>query len=1092
MGDVRLQREARLDRWIYAWLIILVLMLAVPACAISDGGDDGARSGRAINRAASFSDVVTRTVTCVVAPTSTPALVPSVSTPDPLPVLSAIVTQPAPAPTPFPDEREIVDAVLGVEANEHWTSHLVSGSFTAPGADERLALVGNIGDDDEVRSVVVGQAEDGWQLLGASEWRGAGFDSPPSFYLRPYLLDFDADGQQEVLDRYFRLHRGATIAADALYRWDGHALVPVWRAETIFDNRLADDRDVPQPYRQNYRAGWEWVDLDGDRLDDVLLKEHVTFYQSENPSGKGDEAVLGEEAWERAFRWDGEAFRPSAPGGPAATFAYVAMGDVWLWQDRSARPLGERHVRDIRWSPDGRRLAWWSRPPTGDGSPGAVLGIYDLELGTRQRFYLPGELVALRWTPGGRLAYTLAGGSLILLDLETGEQEAISAPSPGTWSPSGGQIAYERAGTLYVYDLLAGRERALLVPPGEGEAPAPVTIVDPAWSPRGDWIACRLFAADRTSAGVGLVAPDRAEPLHSDDLVMVLKEWETSDLQFDWSPDGSRLAVLTTDAHLGQRPAALYVANVPSSRYDPAGRLRWQKVLQLDVVTRNARLAWSPAGDHVALAVEDDVWEVPVGNQRVAVAGPQPGGVDERRGLLRASDRQWLAGSGQPQPSALNEAWLRRRFSIPASEWTVLEWAPDGSGFLAGLAWPYDEHLYWFPAHGGAATLLLAEALAEARWAPRPGSDDLPQPAMALVEHTEEVPLIHFIGGDGSGATVLARGAQYNGLFQVGGERVYHEKSYTGQYGSVSFVLSDVLEGCRSPAVSPDGNRLAWLCDDGPPDGRAMVDGTAEVHFQLMVADGQGRDLREVWTHVETGPDYRDVQLMHWREDGKVLYLSRPKYGAAWAYFDYNPGILALDVDTGKVMQVGDPDGVHDGLVSSDGNWLAQSMVAEWPSTGVSVTVRSLVDGVQHAVPCADGYAVAGDFSFSPDNTWLAWREWRGEPRGASILIRAMRLPDGVPFVVYRDIEPTAPRIGGWLRNDDLVLVYPMWAGGTGTYWQGDGGAGGPALANTTGGEDVSGDGLGGHSTVVSLPGTGPGSLLSPFTFLGVLDEVPY
>jgi hypothetical protein len=369
---------------------------------------------------------------------------------------------------------------------------------------------------------------------------------------------------------------------------------------------------------------------------------------------------------------------------------------------------------------------------------------------------------------------------------------------------------------------------------------------------------------------------------------------------------------------------------------------------------------------------------------------------------------------------------------------------------------------------------------------------------MAMVEHTEEVPLVHFVRGDGSDAVVVARGAHFNGSFQIGGGRIYHENSYTGQYGSVSFVFSDTLESCRSPVVSPDGGRLAWLCDDGPPDGRGMVDGTAKVHFKLMVADGRGRDLREVWNHVETGPDYRDVRLMHWREDGRVVYLSRAKYGAAWAYFDYNSGILALDVETGKVMQVGDSDGIHDGLVSSDGNWLAQSRVAEWPSTGVSITVRSLTDNVRHAVPCADGYVVAGEFSFSPDNTWLAWREWGRRSEEASIVIRAMRLPDGVPFTVHRAMEPAAARIGGWLRNDDLVLVHPMWAGGTGVYWQGEGGAGGPVLVNTSdvdarendGAEGVLDEHFGGHSTVVSLPGTGPGSLLSPFTFLGVLNEV--
>jgi hypothetical protein len=101
---------------------------------------------------------------------------------------------------------------------------------------------------------------------------------------------------------------------------------------------------------------------------------------------------------------------------------------------------------------------------------------------------------------------------------------------------------------------------------------------------------------------------------------------------------------------------------------------------------------------------------------------------------------------------------------------------------------------------------------------------------------------------------------------------------------------------------------------------------------------------------------------------------------------------------------------------------------------------------------------VAGDFSFSPENAWLAWREWASAPGGSEFAIRALRLPGGEPFTVYEDAEHLAPRIGGWLRRDDLVLVYPLREDGTGEY-----------------------------STVVTLPATGPGYPLSPFVFLGVL-----
>jgi hypothetical protein len=81
---------------------------------------------------------------------------------------------------------------------------------------------------------------------------------------------------------------------------------------------------------------------------------------------------------------------------------------------------------------------------------------------------------------------------------------------------------------------------------------------------------------------------------------------------------------------------------------------------------------------------------------------------------------------------------------------------------------------------------------------------------------------------------------------------------------------------------------------------------------------------------------------------------------------------------------------------------------------------------------------------------------------------------------VYREIEPAAPQIGGWLRKGDLVLVYPTQ----------DGGIGGVRQENDDEEYPQEND-AGGYSTVVALPTTGPGLFLSPYTFLGVLGEVP-
>jgi hypothetical protein len=247
-----------------------------------------------------------------------------------------------------------------------------------------------------------------------------------------------------------------------------------------------------------------------------------------------------------------------------------------------------------------------------------------------------------------------------------------------------------------------------------------------------------------------------------------------------------------------------------------------------------------------------------------------------------------------------------------------------------------------------------------------------------------------------------------------------------------------------------------------------MISGTAEIHFWVIVTDGAGRGARTVWDYVERGPEYRAVHLLNWRADDTALYLSRPRYGAAWAYFAYNPAILVLDVATGQTAQVGDKGGIHDGLVSADGAWLAQSRIAEMPGEGVSVLLRSLVDGTERSFPCAAGVAAAGDFSFSPENRWLAWREWVPGTEGATLLVRVLGIPDGEPFTVYEDAEPTAPRIGGWLGRDDLVMVYPM--------------AEEDAAAEER---------AGGYSTVLTLPASGPGGFLSPYAFLGTWSGTP-
>lgn len=958
------------------------------------------------------------------APTLTPPVLPPVVLPTVTPqptlapplALPTTVPQPTPVPTPLPDAQAVVDAVVGMGIGEHWANYLVRGSFTTRGADERLALAGNVGDHHEVRWAVVGPSGQGWRLLGTSGCLGSGFDAPPSHH-PPDVLDFDDDGRYELLSHSFEAEWGGTMSADTLYRWDGHTLAAIWEAPTVVDDTQADGQHVPRPFRADYRAEWEWADLDAVGLDEILLHERVAFYRPGREGGAGGGlTIVGREEGERAFRWDGEAFRPYAPGGPVGTFAYVGAGDVWLWQYYAARPLDVQQAREIQWSLDGRYLAWWSQPPVEGGDPGASLGIYDLATGGRYLFSLVDGPAALRWTPDGRLAYVLPDRWPILLDPKTGQQELSPTPSLGTWSPDGTSIAYERGGSLYIHDLSTDQDRPIVLAPAEGSAAALAVLPDVAWSPRGDWIACYLSSPGFT--WVGLVAPDLREPVSALDLLETFGGRQAAEVRLAWSFDGSHLAALAS----GPEVAVLYLAEVNHGGGEPVGRPRWRDALELEALNGIIGPAWSPDGTQVAVTAGGQVWEV------MAVGG----------------------------------ARLRHQFSFPDPRWETLEWAPDGSGLLAGWEDAYHGRLYWLAAGGGEPVLLVADSLGSARWAPRI-EDALEgpaeRPAMVLVEYGPSQPRLHFVDGDGRDRVVRAKEANRCTTFQVGGERVYYDRRYADKKRVVSMRVSGELVGCPAPVASPDGERLAWLCDDGLPELQALIEGTAEIHFRLLITDGRGRAVHQIWSHVERGPDYRGVRLVGWRVDGAVIYLSRPRYGTAWAYFGYNPGILALDINTGQVTEVGDQDTVHDALVSPEGTWLAESRLAAWPAEGVSVTLRSLTGDMERAVPCADEALVAGDFSFSPDDTWLAWRELVAGPDGSKFLIRALRLPDGPPFTVYEDQEDAAPRIGGWLGQDDLVLVYPRREDGTGEY-----------------------------SSVVTLPATGPGRLFSPFVFLGVVD----
>ncbi len=893
-------------------------------------------------------------------------------------VLPLVMPSPTLQATPFPDEQEVVRAVIRADVNqesdvhlsesEYWVAHPIDGPFTAPGARERLALVGNIGDEDEIRWVVVEhigeeEEENNGRLLGVSEWLGSGFELPPPFYLPPSIIDFDRDGRQEIINHYYRIRGGLETGADTLYRWDGQQLARIWQITRIIDNLQADSAFVTQPYRQTYRADWQWFGLDS-----IVVSETVRFYpvaaqggapsSTQNLDLEAKTNVLGEESWQRQFCWDKEALRPCAPtSGPVGVFAYTVLGDLWLWQNYRAHPLPDaQNVIDFRWSPGGERLAWASRltaadddgddDRNGNNPPTTVLGIYELETGEIRRFQIRETLERLLWSSDGRLAYTQLSCPhsrssadanklpatdeqtnqrlVIFLDPESGQVSAtfgIPDIPAGAFSPDGQYIIYEKENALYIYDLQQGETRVLV---------SGVENVSPMWSPRGDWI-----VYDLTYGGLSwpaIVSPDGQEPLAASDLLTNFDERAGAQLRLAWSIDGAQLAVLVYNPRLPESPANLYIAQSPPYSGGYTANLDWELLWQTEGVTQLGELLWSWAGDRIALTFNQEVWDI-------STTGESKG-----------------------------QAVQRREFSIPNMTWSTLAWAPDDGGFIIGLTWNDEERLFWIPRNDEKGDIpLLADSTGPVRWSSQI-IESKRELEMVFVDYTSEDPVFHFTREGEADVIISAKGdVSPDGSFQISGDRIYYNYRYAHHLGGASLIVPDRGGDCNSPVVSASGEELAWICNGSPPDWSDLVDNTAEIPFHLIITDDEGENEREVWTHVETGPDYRSFKIMGWRDDGEVIYLSQPKYGAAQTYFEYNPGIMAFDLNTGEMKQIGDLEDVYDARVSSDGVWLIQSKTEEQlEEPKVQIQLKSLVDDFERPVASAEGATIAGDFSFSP------------------------------------------------------------------------------------------------------------------------------
>jgi WD40 repeat protein len=598
---------------------------------------------------------------------SSPPLPGPVST-TPTAPLSALAT-----PPPARDEEGVLRALYGerLQGNAQdgwlvglgtipWAGPSIAGSFTAPGSAEMVALVGGLstrptdaaGDEEylDVRWVVLrddSTAAQGerWRAVGRSPGLGSNLDRSAIPWRVLSLTDFDQDGRQELYAVSGSTSPDFQSEVARLFRWDGESLAQVWTAPTFEDSTGA----TSAPAYYTYRA--EVIFGESGGAPELALQGTTRYFGTDEQGQANTDVILGSEAVDRRFRWDGVRFNEFSAAGPATPFAFTDAGGLWLWESGQTRPLDERQVDDLAWSPDGLRLAyevWWPADEQG-------VWLYDMQTNAATQMAATGAAVyTLQWSPDGSiLAYPLAHpGEIRLHDLDSGADTNLPANAESlSWAPSGQWLVYAQRGSLVRYDPATQRAEPLVSASAGAGTTAPGAY-RAAWSPRGDLIAC--VVADGDAESLALVSPDLTGPVEATALSALTTGVTASRIESRWSPQGDRIAVLATDPRLATQPGVLYVVEVPTG-WAGETPLEPRELARLDDPAQPiSPPAWSADGRRLAAVVGAEVWV-------------------------------WDA------ETATGQRW----HAFPATfEEVSVHWAPGGSGFLVH----HGEQLHWFTA----------------------------------------------------------------------------------------------------------------------------------------------------------------------------------------------------------------------------------------------------------------------------------------------------------------------------------------------------------------------------------------------------------
>jgi dipeptidyl aminopeptidase/acylaminoacyl peptidase len=326
-----------------------------------------------------------------------------------------------------------------------------------------------------------------------------------------------------------------------------------------------------------------------------------------------------------------------------------------------------KSVGDVRFSPDGRRIAYSIVNSDRAGRPYSQVWLMDVATGKSTRLGSDKEAASgPRWSPdGGSIAYfgrdDEAAG--LLVSRANGSDAALLAPVTGTnhplpssgerlaWSPDGRQIAFISATpgpetddangdpmviTRYLYKPTASavltrfndnRRLHIFVADLATKQVKQLTTggfyehsID--WSPAGDEI---VFISNREPDQDRFFNYDIFTVNVADGSIRRVTETKSAEYQPKWAPDGRRIAYLGTKRPLTSSETTMEDTHVWV--IDAGGSNRRELGGRID--NRQGRPSWTPEGDAVYCTVQergsDRLYRLPLSGQAPAVVAPDAG-----------------------------------------------------------------------------------------------------------------------------------------------------------------------------------------------------------------------------------------------------------------------------------------------------------------------------------------------------------------------------------------------------------------------------------------------------------------------------------